>query len=79
MTKRKVKLNDIEDVKKFVGATSKCAADTTVKSGRYVVDAKSIMGMFSLNLAEPITLEIDADEADCQTMLAEIAEFIVVE
>ncbi|MBS6833383.1 MAG: HPr family phosphocarrier protein, partial [Clostridiales bacterium] len=43
-------------------------------SGRYVVDAKSIMGIFSLDLTKPI--KVEAHGADCTSLLEELAPFI---
>lgn len=56
-----VMLNSISDVKKFVNIVSKYDFDIDLTSGRYVVDAKSIMGIFSLDLAKPIMVEIHSD------------------
>ena len=49
-----IKLDTINDVKNFVNTVSKYDFDVDLVSGRYAVDAKSIMGMFSLDLAKPI-------------------------
>ena len=59
-----IKLDMAESVKKFVNIASKFDYELTLKSGRYVVDAKSILGIFSLDLAEPIVLEIGSDDCD---------------
>ncbi len=59
-----VLLNSINDVKNFVNIVSKYDFDIDLSSGRYVVDAKSIMGIFSLDLAKPIKVEIHTDNAD---------------
>lgn len=58
----KVNLNSINDVKKFVNTTYKCECDITLCSGKYVIDAKSIMGVFSLDLSKPIDLIIETDD-----------------
>ena len=55
-------LSSINDVKDFVNIVSKYDFDVDLTSGRYVVDAKSIMGIFSLDLTKPITLNIHTDE-----------------
>ena len=68
-------LNTTESVKKFVNIISSYDYDADVRSGRYVVDAKSILGIFSLDLGEPIVLEIASD--DCDDLLAALAPFIV--
>lgn len=77
MTIRKVSLNGIEEVKKFVRIMGSCPHPTIVKADRYIVDAKSIMGMFSLNLLEPVKLEIEAAEADIKETLDAIEPFVV--
>ena len=51
MKKMKISLSSIEDVKEFVALTNSYSFDSDLVSGRYAVDAKSIMGIFSLDLA----------------------------
>lgn len=75
MKKVNVKLSSVADVKDFVTAISKYSFDAHFQSGRYVVDAKSIMGIFSLDLAKPVELAVHSD--DCGSFLADIAKFIV--
>lgn len=70
-----IKLDTAEAVKKFVNITARCDFDLTLKSGKYVVDAKSILGIFSLDLDEPIVLEIGSD--DCDDLLSALAPFMV--
>ena len=57
----KISLNSIDKVKAFVNEISKFDCDFDLVSGRYVIDAKSIMGIFSLDLSKPINLNIHAD------------------
>ena len=68
-----ITLNSIEDVKAFVNIVSKYNYDIDLTSGRYVVDAKSIMGIFSLDLSSPIKVEIFSDE--CDELLNELESF----
>ncbi len=68
-------LNSINAVKDFVNIVSKYDFDVDLTSGRYVVDAKSIMGIFSLNLSKPIKVEVHSD--DCDDFLKELDRFIV--
>lgn len=77
MLTRKLNLVSIEDVKDFTAAASECKFDVDVKSGKYVIDAKSIMGLFSLNLSEPVTLEVHADESDAREFISKIEKFFV--
>lgn len=55
-------LNSIDKVKSFVNTISRFNCDFDLVSGRYVIDAKSIMGIFSLDLSKPIDLNIHAQE-----------------
>ena len=58
-----VVLSSINDVKNFVNIVTKYDFEIDLTSGRYVVDAKSIMGIFSLDLSKPIDLNIHAEDA----------------
>jgi len=58
----KIYLDTIDKVKGFVNVVSVCDGDFDLSSGRYVVDAKSIMGIFSLDLGKPLTLNIHNEE-----------------
>ena len=55
-------LSSINDIKAFVNIVNKYEFDVDLTSGRYVVDAKSIMGIFSLDLSKPIDLNIHAED-----------------
>lgn len=72
----KISLNSIDRVKAFVNEVTKYDAEFDLVSGRYVIDAKSIMGIFSLDLSKPIDLNIHS-ENDIEEILAKLAEFIV--
>ena len=63
MTKVKIMLDSIAAVKKFVSVVSMYDFDVDLASGRYAVDAKSIMGIFSLDLSNPIQLVAHTDDA----------------
>ncbi|MBR6384514.1 MAG: HPr family phosphocarrier protein [Ruminococcus sp.] len=75
MTKATIMLTAINDVKDFVGIVMKYDYDIDLISGRYAVDAKSIMGIFSLDLTKPIELNAHTDDAD--KFLKEIEKYIV--
>lgn len=75
MNKAKVMLGTINDVKNFVSVVTQCDYDVDLISGRYAVDAKSIMGIFSLDLSKPIDLEAHTDDASA--FFAQIKQFIV--
>ena len=70
-----IMLSTINDVKDFVNAVTMYNGDADLSSGRYVVDAKSIMGIFSLDLSSPITLTVHSDNAD--TLIERIKNYIV--
>ncbi len=57
-----ISLNSISKVKTFVNTLSQFDFDFDLISGRYVIDAKSIMGIFSLDLSKPIDLAIHTEE-----------------
>ena len=75
MKKVTVSLASINDVKSFVNIVSKYDFDVDLISGRYVVDAKSIMGICSLDLSKPIDVEVMTD--DCDSFIDEIKPFTV--
>ena len=75
MKRENIMLKTINDVKAFVNSVAKYNFDVDLLSGRYAVDAKSIMGIFSLDLSKEITMQIHSD--DCAEFLAEIKPFIV--
>ena len=72
----KISLNSIDKVKAFVNEVTKYDAEYDLVSGRYVIDAKSIMGIFSLDLSKPIDLNIHS-ENNIDEILAKLDEFIV--
>ena len=68
-------LKSITDVKDFVNIVNRYDFDVDLSSGRYVVDAKSIMGIFSLDLSKPIRMQVHAD--DSSSFFEEIKNFVV--
>ena len=73
-----ISLNSIDKVKNFVTDLTKFNTDFDLVSGRYVVDAKSIMGIFSLDLSKPIDLNIQADEGEeLDNILKTLAPYII--
>ena len=54
----KIKIDTIEKVKEFVKISMVVPEDLNVKAGRFIVDAKSLMGLFSVDLTKPLLLEI---------------------
>lgn len=76
MTSVTISLNSIEKVKQFVNLISKYDGDFDLTSGRYVIDAKSIMGIFSLDLSKPLKLDIYDDQTASMLMM-HLKEFII--
>ena len=72
----KISLNSIDKVKSFVNTITKYDYDFDLVSGRYVIDAKSIMGIFSLDLSKPIDLNIHSD-SDIDAVLESLAPYLV--
>ena len=72
-----IRLSLVENVNKFVNIVSRYPFEMDLRAGRHVVDAKSILGIFSLDLSRPITLEIYNDE--CDQLLEEIRPFTAEE
>ena len=70
-----IELNAINDVKEFVNTVMLFDYDVDLVSGRYAVDAKSIMGIFSLDLSKPIKLQAHTDDAEA--LEKAIGRFIV--
>ena len=71
-----IMLNSIDKVKAFVNTLTKFDCDFDLISGRYVIDAKSIMGIFSLDLSKPIDLNIHAEDG-ADEVLAVLKPYIV--
>lgn len=71
-----ISLNSIDKVKSFVNTVAQFDCDFDLVSGRYVIDAKSIMGIFSLDLSKPIDLTIHSD-ADVAGVEAALKDYIL--
>ena len=72
----KISLNSIDKVKTFVNVINRFDAEFDLVSGRYVIDAKSIMGIFSLDLSKPIELIIHADGDELDQALNALAGYM---
>ncbi|MBR2646389.1 MAG: HPr family phosphocarrier protein [Clostridia bacterium] len=68
-----ISLEMAQRVKEFVNITQDYAYEILLKSGKYVVDAKSILGIFSLDLSQPITVEVY--DNDCDDLLERLKKF----
>ena len=69
-----IKLSLAENVKSFVNVVNRYPYDVDLRAGRHVVDAKSILGIFSLDLSKPITLEVYSD--DCEDLVNDLKPFL---
>lgn len=72
-----ISLNSIDKVKSFVNDISKFNFDFDLVSGRYVIDAKSIMGIFSLDLSKPIELNIHAEGENLDSVMEKLTPYII--
>ena len=71
-----ISLNSIDKVKSFVNDITKFDYDFDLVSGRYVIDAKSIMGIFSLDLSKPIDLNIHT-EGNADDVMEVLKQYVV--
>lgn len=71
-----IKLSSIQDVREFVDVVTRYDIEIDLSSGRYIVDAKSIMGIFSLDLMSEITLTAHSDSAE--ELFNDLKKFIVL-
>jgi hypothetical protein len=72
----KIKLDTIDKVKSFVNAMQTIPFPVAASSGRYVVDAKSIMGIFSLDLGSAVSLYVDLPDEKIKTEVEELFEVV---
>lgn len=70
-----IKLKNADDVKKFVSIVERYEFEIDLRCGRHVVNAKSILGILSLDLSDTVVLEVYTD--DCISLIENIGEFIV--
>ncbi len=75
MTRLRLVLKTINDVKEFVRVANHFDYEIDLSSGRYVVDAKSIMGIFSLDLTKPLDVVVHSDQ--CDDLQTELAHWLV--
>lgn len=66
MTTFDIKLSSINDVKALVNAATEMSCEIDLISGRYVINAKSLIGIFSIDLTKPITVEVHGSEEDAE-------------
>ena len=71
-----IKLSLAENVKSFVNIVNRYPYDVDLRAGRHVVDAKSILGLFSLELAHPVTVEFHGSEEQFAAFAKEVQPFV---
>jgi len=71
-----VQLSSIADVKQFVNTATAQKCDIDLVSGRYIIDAKSIMGIFSLDLAKNIRVEVHGTDQEAEVFYKAVAPFV---
>ena len=77
MKEATILLQSIEDVKEFNRLVAVYEGDVDLVSGRYVIDAKSIMGIFSLDLSKPINLNIHAEGSTLDSIMAIVQPYVI--
>ena len=75
--KMNIKLDSIDKVREFVNIVNRFSSDFDLISGRYVIDAKSIMGIFSLDLSKPLTLEIHEANDEGAALTEALKPFVI--
>ncbi len=70
-----IKLTQAEEVKEFVNTVNRYEYEMDLRAGRHVVDAKSILGIVSLDLSKPISLEVYSEQ--CDDLLRDIQRFTI--
>ena len=75
MKKIQITLSSIQDIRKFVNEVTLLDYEVDLEQGRYIVDAKSIMGIFALDTLSPITLVAHSDSTE--EFFENIKEFII--
>ena len=75
MRSANIKLSLTENVKTFVNIVSRYGYDVDLRSGRHCVDAKSLLGIFSLDLSKPVTVEVYNDH--CDDLMEELRPFLL--
>ena len=69
MKQKRVFLATIEDAKQFVAAATKCDFDIDIYYNRIIIDAKSILGVLSLDLTRVLTVEYDGENEEFEAFL----------
>ena len=79
MNEFNIKLDSVEKVKEFVKITNKIPSDMDLIVGRYIIDAKSIMGIFSIDLTRTLCLKIHSDNEDEWEEIKHMTKWFIME
>ena len=77
MSETIILLDSIDKVKKFVSTTTKFDAEIDIVSGRYVLNAKSIMGIFSIDLSKPMIVRIYEEGEKAEEIIKALEDYVV--
>lgn len=77
MRKVSVLLETIEKARDFVSITTKYDRDIDLINGRYMIDAKSILGILTMDLSKPLVLQIHAEQGEAEEILKELKGYVV--
>ena len=77
MTTHTIRLHNIAQVKDFVNQCSGCSFEITLSSGQAVINAKSIMGLFGLDLNAPIVMRTEGEGEELAAFLKDVGKYIV--
>jgi phosphocarrier protein HPr len=72
-----VQLASINDVKQFVNAATSLPCEVDVRAGRYLVNGKSIMGLLSIDLAEPVCIEVYGTAKQAEQLKAMVSSHVM--
>ena len=78
MQEVQISLSSIDEVKQFVQRITLFDGDFELISGKYIVDAKSILGVFSIDLSKPVVLRIDVEKTKMEEVLKAISVYRVI-
>lgn len=70
-----ISLKEVDDVKHFVSVTAQISCDVEIKAGPYLVDGKSIMGIFSLDRTSPVEVLVHGDQHTADSLKAAVGGF----
>lgn len=76
MIKRSIKFSSVNEIKDFVNLTMVQPFDIDLMAGRYVVDAKSILAVFGLDLDSEVTIVIHAEDKEAENFIAKVNKYL---